>query len=163
MKSAFVALEGACQSLFSSSFHSADTLTYHRKEWIQYSSWEASQNEFAHARSAFERAHDVDPWSVSLWLTYTGTQLKSRNASRSRNHSKSHPESECTLFSQFFCHVLTCPSRCCLRLVSPCSVGFFLCPDVCPSGAVSSRWVLLFPARSVSFCVLTYTDAVSRD
>ena len=84
-KSAFVALEGACQSSFSPSFHSADTLTYHRKEWIQYASWEASQNEFARARSVFERALDVDPRSVPLWLTYTETELKSRNVQHSRN------------------------------------------------------------------------------
>jgi crooked neck len=59
--STFVTLEGACQSSFSSSFHSADTLTYHRKEWIQYPSWKALQNKFAHARSAFECALNMDP------------------------------------------------------------------------------------------------------
>ena len=86
MKSAFVALEGACRSSLSS-FHSADTLTYLRKEWIQDPSWEASQNEFAHARSAFERAFDMDPWSVPFWLTYTETALKSRNVQHSRTCS----------------------------------------------------------------------------
>jgi hypothetical protein len=85
MESAFVALEGTCQSSFSPSFHSTDTLTCRRKEWIQYASWEVSQNEFAHTRSVFERALDVDPWSVPLWLTYTETELKSRNVQHSRN------------------------------------------------------------------------------
>jgi crooked neck len=60
-------------------------LTYRRKEWIQYASWEASQNEFARARSVFERALDVDSRSVPLWLTYTETELKSRNVQHSRN------------------------------------------------------------------------------
>jgi crooked neck len=61
------------------------TLTYRRKEWLQYASWEASQNEFARARSVFERALDVDPQSVSLWITYTETELKSRNVQHARN------------------------------------------------------------------------------
>ena len=56
-----------------------------RKEWLQYASWEASQNEFARARSVFERALDVDPRSVPLWLTYTETELKSRNVQHARN------------------------------------------------------------------------------
>ena len=102
MKSAFVALEGACQSSLSSSFRSADTLTYHRKERMQYPSWEASQNEFAHARSAFERALDMDPWSVPFWLTYTETELKSRNIQHS-----------CNMFD----HVQ--------RVSAPCSASFF--------------------------------------
>ncbi|KAF8497518.1 hypothetical protein F5888DRAFT_1698636 [Russula emetica] len=55
------------------------------KEWIQYASWEASQNEFARARSVFERALDVDPQSGPLWLTYTETELKSRNVQHARN------------------------------------------------------------------------------
>ncbi|KAN0109551.1 hypothetical protein V8E52_009194 [Russula decolorans] len=55
------------------------------KEWLQYASWEASQNEFARARSVFERALDVDPQSGPLWLTYTETELKSRNVQHARN------------------------------------------------------------------------------
>lgn len=41
------------------------------KGWIQYAVWEASQNEYARARSVFERALDVDPRSSQLWLKYT--------------------------------------------------------------------------------------------
>ncbi|KAL0579010.1 NineTeen Complex (NTC) component [Marasmius crinis-equi] len=55
------------------------------KEWLQYASWEASQNEFARSRSVYERALDVDPRSVQLWLSYTEMELKSRNVQHARN------------------------------------------------------------------------------
>lgn len=41
------------------------------REWIKYANFEASQGEFARARSVFERALDVDPTAVRLWLSYT--------------------------------------------------------------------------------------------
>ena len=149
MKSAFVALKGACQSSLSS-FHSADTLTYHRKEWIQDPSWEASQNEFAHACSAFERTFDMDPWSVPFWLTYTKTVLKSHNIQHSHTCSIASKEWVRLVQPVFF----SCSDLSLLMLSpacgSPCSVGFFLCPDLFPSGVVSSWWVLLAP-RLVSF------------
>ncbi|KAG1725862.1 hypothetical protein EDB19DRAFT_1946632, partial [Suillus lakei] len=47
--------------------------------------WEASQNEFDRSRSIFERALDVDPRSVQLWLSYTEMELKSRNVQHARN------------------------------------------------------------------------------
>lgn len=56
-----------------------------RKEWLQYASWEASQNEFARSRSVYERALDVDPRSIQLWLSYTEMELKSRNVQHARN------------------------------------------------------------------------------
>ncbi|KAJ8508048.1 hypothetical protein ONZ45_g9645 [Pleurotus djamor] len=55
------------------------------KEWLQYASWEASQNEFARSRSVYERALDVDPRSIQLWLSYTEMELKSRNVQHARN------------------------------------------------------------------------------
>ncbi|KAL0959826.1 hypothetical protein HGRIS_011504 [Hohenbuehelia grisea] len=55
------------------------------KEWLQYASWEASQNEFARSRSVYERALDVDPRSIQLWLSYTEMELKSRNTQHARN------------------------------------------------------------------------------
>ena len=45
----------------------------------------ASQNEFARSRSIFERALDVDPRSIQLWLSYTEMELKSRNVQHARN------------------------------------------------------------------------------
>lgn len=41
------------------------------REWIKYANFEASQGEFARARSVFERALDVDPTAVKTWLSYT--------------------------------------------------------------------------------------------
>ncbi|KIY53264.1 protein prenylyltransferase [Fistulina hepatica ATCC 64428] len=55
------------------------------KEWLQYASWEASQNEFARSRSVYERALDVDPRSMQLWFSYTEMELKSRNVQHARN------------------------------------------------------------------------------
>lgn len=46
---------------------------------------QASQNEFARSRSIFERALDVDPRSIQLWLSYTEMELKSRNVQHARN------------------------------------------------------------------------------
>ncbi|EIW83475.1 TPR-like protein [Coniophora puteana RWD-64-598 SS2] len=55
------------------------------KEWLQYASWEASQNEFDRSRSVYERALDVDPRSIQLWFSYTEMELKNRNVQHSRN------------------------------------------------------------------------------
>lgn len=41
------------------------------REWQQYASWEASQGEYDRSRSVYERALDVDPRDISLWLSYT--------------------------------------------------------------------------------------------
>ena len=124
-------------------------------------SWEALQNEFACTRSVFEHALDVDPWSVPLWLTHTEAELKSRNVQHLRNIFNYVQRVSVPCFVSFFsCSDLSLP------MLSPACgcprlIGFFLCPDLFPSGMVSSQWVLL--AWSVSFCMLTYTDAVSRD
>ncbi|EJU01644.1 TPR-like protein [Dacryopinax primogenitus] len=55
------------------------------KEWVQYATWEASQNEFARSRSVFERALDVEPTDINLWLRYTEIELKARNVQHARN------------------------------------------------------------------------------
>jgi len=47
--------------------------------------YQSSQNEFARSRSVFERALDVDPRSIQLWLSYTEMELKSRNVQHARN------------------------------------------------------------------------------
>ncbi len=46
---------------------------------------QASQNEFARGRSIFERALDVDPSSIKLWLSYSEMELKARNVQHARN------------------------------------------------------------------------------
>lgn len=46
---------------------------------------QASQGEYARSRSIFERALDVDPRSVQLWLSYTEMELKGRNVQHARN------------------------------------------------------------------------------
>lgn len=46
---------------------------------------QASQGEYARSRSVFERALDVDPRSVQLWLSYTEMELKGRNVQHARN------------------------------------------------------------------------------
>ena len=46
---------------------------------------QASQGEYARARSVFERALDVDPRSIQLWLSYSEVELKGRNVQHARN------------------------------------------------------------------------------
>jgi crooked neck len=43
------------------------------------------KNEVSHSRSIFERALDVNPLSVQLWLSYTEMELKSSNVQHARN------------------------------------------------------------------------------
>lgn len=45
--------------------------------WRKYATWEASQGEFDRARSVFERALDVEPTDVQLWLHYCETVRRS--------------------------------------------------------------------------------------
>ena len=46
---------------------------------------QSSQGEYPRSRSVFERALDVDPRSVQLWLNYTEMELKGRNVQHARN------------------------------------------------------------------------------
>lgn len=39
--------------------------------WVKYANWEASQQEYPRSRSVFERALDVDPANLKLWLAYS--------------------------------------------------------------------------------------------
>ncbi|KAG0143201.1 hypothetical protein CROQUDRAFT_109388 [Cronartium quercuum f. sp. fusiforme G11] len=55
------------------------------RAWTKYATWEASQSEFARARSVFERALDVAPTSEKLWLSYCEMELKARNIQHARN------------------------------------------------------------------------------
>ncbi|EGG07224.1 uncharacterized protein MELLADRAFT_43256 [Melampsora larici-populina 98AG31] len=55
------------------------------RAWTKYGTWEASQSEFARARSVFERALDVAPTSEKLWLSYCEMELKARNIQHARN------------------------------------------------------------------------------
>lgn len=38
--------------------------------WMRYADWELEQKEFARARSIFERALDVHPNEIKLWIRY---------------------------------------------------------------------------------------------
>ncbi|GAO48982.1 pre-mRNA-splicing factor Clf1 [Saitoella complicata NRRL Y-17804] len=54
-------------------------------EWMNYAAWELQQNEFARARSVFERALDADGACVPLWLRYIESEIKTRNINHARN------------------------------------------------------------------------------
>ena len=53
--------------------------------YVPHTPPQASQGEYARSRSVFERALDVDPRSVQLWLSYTEMELKGRNVQHARN------------------------------------------------------------------------------
>src|SRR6266436_1481646 len=70
--------------------------------WLSYTEMELKSRNIQHAhnlfdravtllshvdrsRSVFERALDVDPRSIQLWLSYTEMELKSRNIQHARN------------------------------------------------------------------------------
>lgn len=52
---------------------------------MRYAQWELDQQEFARARSIFERALDVDSQNVPLWIRYIQCELKTRNINHARN------------------------------------------------------------------------------
>lgn len=54
-------------------------------QWMRYAQWELDQQEFARARSVFERALDVDSTQVPLWIRYIKSELKTRNVNHARN------------------------------------------------------------------------------
>ncbi|OLL25703.1 Pre-mRNA-splicing factor CLF1 [Neolecta irregularis DAH-3] len=53
--------------------------------WKRYAQFEVEQNEFARARSVFERALDVTYQDIPLWLAYIDMEMKSRNIQHARN------------------------------------------------------------------------------
>lgn len=48
---------------------------HHVGTWMKYAAWEESQEEFARARSIFERALDVDYKATTIWLKYADFQI----------------------------------------------------------------------------------------
>ncbi|KAI5310369.1 NineTeen Complex (NTC) component [Ascosphaera atra] len=52
---------------------------------MRYAQWELEQKEYRRARSIFERALDVQPTSVTLWIRYIEAEMKSRNINHARN------------------------------------------------------------------------------
>ena len=55
------------------------------KNWLQYTSFELEQKEFARARSVFERALDVHPNNIKLWIAYVDAEIRGRNVQHARN------------------------------------------------------------------------------
>lgn len=53
--------------------------------WIKYAKWEESQQEFARARSIYERALDVDHRNIVLWLKYAELEMKHKQINHARN------------------------------------------------------------------------------
>ena len=52
---------------------------------MRYAQWELEQKEYRRARSIFERALDVDPTSVILWIRYCESEMRNRNINHARN------------------------------------------------------------------------------
>ena len=113
-----------CMSLEAASAYADRLFNCLVKEWLQYADWEVSllsgtfvclynnifhvkvsQNEFARSCSVFERALDLDPHSIRLWLSYTQMELKSRNVQHSRNFliEPSLPRAKGTPCSCYWC------------------------------------------------------------
>jgi hypothetical protein len=46
--------------------------------WISYATWEEQQEDYARARSVYERALDVDHRTVTLWLRYAEMEMKQK-------------------------------------------------------------------------------------
>ena len=51
----------------------------------RYAAWEEEQQEFARARSVFERGVDVDYRDQSLWLKYTEMEMRNKFVNHARN------------------------------------------------------------------------------
>ena len=45
--------------------------------WMRYAAWELEQKEYRRARSVFERALDVEPTNVQLWVRYIEAEMRS--------------------------------------------------------------------------------------
>ncbi|KAJ0989313.1 hypothetical protein J5N97_007669 [Dioscorea zingiberensis] len=53
--------------------------------WVKYASWEESQQDFARARSVWERALEVDYRNHTLWLKYAEFEMRNRCVNHARN------------------------------------------------------------------------------
>ncbi|ORX46855.1 pre-mRNA-splicing factor clf1 [Piromyces finnis] len=54
-------------------------------KWLQYASWEESQNEMERARSVYERALDIEHRNTSLWTKYAEMEIRHKNINHARN------------------------------------------------------------------------------
>lgn len=54
-------------------------------KWIKYAEWEFNMKEYRRARSIFERAIDVHPYTIQLWLKYTENEMKNKFVDHARN------------------------------------------------------------------------------
>jgi crooked neck len=54
-------------------------------KWLQYASWEESQNEMERARSVYERALDIEHRNTSLWIKYAEMEIRHKNINHARN------------------------------------------------------------------------------
>ncbi len=53
--------------------------------WIRYAKWEETQNEFARARSIYERAIDMDHRTHVIWLHYAEMEMRHKFINHARN------------------------------------------------------------------------------
>ncbi|OWZ22479.1 Pre-mRNA-splicing factor, Crooked neck [Phytophthora megakarya] len=58
---------------------------HHVGTWMKYATWEESQEEFARARSVFERALDVDYKATTIWLKYAEMEMRHKFVNHARN------------------------------------------------------------------------------
>lgn len=58
---------------------------FHLGLWIRYAEWEGMLQEYRRARSIFERALDVTPYTPSLWLRYAEFEMKHKFLNHARN------------------------------------------------------------------------------
>ncbi|RLN54707.1 hypothetical protein BBJ29_008128 [Phytophthora kernoviae] len=58
---------------------------HHVGTWMKYATWEESQEEFARARSVFERALDVDYKAPTIWLKYAEMEMRHKFVNHARN------------------------------------------------------------------------------
>ncbi len=52
---------------------------------MQYAQWEEAQKDYRRARSVWERALDVNPQSITLWLRYAEMEMRGRFVNHARN------------------------------------------------------------------------------
>lgn len=53
--------------------------------WIKYAAWEDKNQEYARARSVYERALDVEYRNVTLWLKYAEMEMRQKQVNHARN------------------------------------------------------------------------------
>lgn len=53
--------------------------------WLKYGQWEESQQEYARARSVYERALDTDHRNFTIWLKYAEMEMRNKQINHARN------------------------------------------------------------------------------